>query len=294
MNHPEMNHPLNHRMTSNDAADAPRMSRRAGRRKAVSSLPVLLAAAVLASLWAVQERTAVLAAERADATAVAEAIGRLPVVGSVLFTGAHPDDENSTLLPHLSKRLHLRTAYLSATRGDGGQNLIGTEQYEALGILRTEELLAARRLDGAEQYFAQAYDFGYSKSAEETLEKWGREAALGDFVRIIRRFRPDIIISRFSGTPSDGHGHHQAAGILAQEAFRAAADSARFPEQIREGLEPWQAARLFVNRFGRGGGGPITINVGESHFFPRRGWCGEHVCRILRRPCARCQLRNGV
>ena len=235
----------------------------AGRSKAVSALLGLCVAALFVLLWPGEPRSTVLAAERADPTAVAEAIGRLRVVGSVLFTGAHPDDENSTLLPHLAKRLHLRTAYLSATRGDGGQNLIGTEQYEALGILRTEELLAARRLDGAEQYFTQAYDFGFSKSPEETLAKWGREAVLADFVRIVRRFRPDIMISRFSGTPSDGHGHHQAAGILAQEAFHAAADPARFPEQIREGLEPWQATRLFVNQFRRGGGEGITIDVGE-------------------------------
>jgi len=241
----------------------------AGRSRAVSALLGLFVAALLVLLWPGEPRGTALAAERADPTAVAEAIGRLPVVGSVLFTGAHPDDENSTLLPYLVKDLHLRTAYLSATRGDGGQNLIGTEQYEALGILRTEELLAARRLDGAEQYFAQAYDFGFSKSAEESLAKWGREAVLVDFVRIIRRFRPDIIISRFGGTPADGHGHHQAAGILVQEAFRAAADPARFPDQVREGLQPWQAARLYVNRFRAGDGEGFTIDVGE--FSPVHG-----------------------
>ena len=111
---------------------------------------------------------------------MAEAIERLPVVGTVILTGAHPDDENNALLAYLARGLHLRTAYLSATRGDGGQNLLGAEQYEALGILRTEELLSARRRDGAEQYFAQAYDFGFSKSADETLEKWDRNAVLGD------------------------------------------------------------------------------------------------------------------
>jgi len=236
---------------------------KAGRSKSVCAVLGLCVAALLVLLWPSEPRSTALAAERADPTAVAEAVGRLRVVGSVLFTGAHPDDENSTLLPHLAKRLHLRTAYLSATRGDGGQNLIGTEQYEALGILRTEELLAARRLDGAEQYFTQAYDFGFSKSAEESLAKWGREAVLEDFVRIVRRFRPDVMISRFSGTPADGHGHHQAAGILVQDAFRAAADPTRFPDQIREGLQPWQAARLFVNQFRRGSGEGFTIDVGE-------------------------------
>ncbi|MBI4442230.1 MAG: PIG-L family deacetylase, partial [Acidobacteria bacterium] len=221
--------------------------------KSRKALLVLLALAVSSAWWVLRPLPSAEAAERADAVAVAEAVERLPVVGSVLFVAAHPDDENSQLLPYLARGLHLRTAYLSATRGDGGQNLLGNEQYEALGILRTEELLAARRLDGAEQYFAQAYDFGFSKSAEETMEKWGREDVLGDFVRVIRMFRPDIVITRFSGTASDGHGHHQAAGILAREAFRAAADPHRFPEQIRQGLKPWQAAKLFWNQFGRGG-----------------------------------------
>ena len=240
-----------------------RLRRGSSCRKAISGLLAMLVAAMFLLLWPVERRSTALAAEPTDIAAVAEAIGRLPVVGSVLFTGAHPDDENSALLPNLAKRLHLRTAYLSATRGDGGQNLIGAEQYEALGILRTEELLAARRLDGAEQYFTQAYDFGFSKSAQESLAKWDREAVLGDFVRIVRKFRPDIMVSRFSGAPSDGHGHHQAAGILAQEAFRSAADPSRFPEQIREGLRPWQPARLFVNAFRRGGGEGITVNLSE-------------------------------
>ncbi|MBI2815545.1 MAG: PIG-L family deacetylase [Acidobacteria bacterium] len=194
-----------------------------------------------------------------DAAAVAHAIKRLPVVGSVLLTGAHPDDENSTLLPYLTRGVHVRAAYLSATRGDGGQNLIGNELFEALGILRTEELLAARRIDGAEQYFGQEFDFGFSKSLDETMQKWGHDEAVGDFVRIVRRFRPDVLISRFSGTPSDGHGHHQAAGVLTKEAFRAAADPNRYPEQLQEGLKPWQASKLFLNISPRAGSpGPNT------------------------------------
>ncbi|MBI4465259.1 MAG: PIG-L family deacetylase, partial [Acidobacteria bacterium] len=188
-------------------------------------------------------------------------------------------DENSQLLPYLARGLHLRTAYLSATRGDGGQNLIGNEQYEALGILRTEELLAARRLDGAEQYFAQAYDFGFSKSAEETLEKWGREGVLSDFVRVIRTFRPDIIITAFSGTASDGHGHHQSSGILAREAFRAAADPNRFPAQIQQGLKPWQASKLFWNVFVRRGGEGsdsegVEMRLDEFDFLYGRTYAG--------------------
>jgi LmbE family N-acetylglucosaminyl deacetylase len=207
-----------------------------------------------------------------DAAAIADAIQRLPLVGSAILTGAHPDDENSTLMPYLARGLHVRAAYLSATRGDGGQNLLGDEQYEALGILRTEELLAARRIDGAQQFFGEEYDFGFSKSAEETLQKWGHDDALGDFVWMIRRFRPDVLISRFSGTPSDGHGHHQAAGILTREAFRAAADPARFPEQLQRGVKPWQASKLFLNTF-RPGGSPApssrdTVSVNLDGYDP--------------------------
>ena len=135
------------------------------------------------------------------------------------------------------------------TRGDGGQNRIGPELFEALGVIRTEELLAARRVDGAEQFFTRAYDFGFSKSADETLAKWGREEILGDIVRVIRTLQPDVIISRFAGISSDGHGHHQATGILTREAFFAAGDPNRFPQQIAEGLQPWQAKKLFWNEF---------------------------------------------
>jgi LmbE family N-acetylglucosaminyl deacetylase len=180
---------------------------------------------------------------------LAESIYRLPVYISVLHTGAHPDDENNALLAYLARGILARTAYLSLTRGDGGQNRIGPELSEALGVVRTEELLAARRVDGAEQFFTRAYDFGFSKSAEETLAKWGREEILGDIVRVIRTFRPDVIVSRFAGEVSDGHGHHQAAGILTREAFVAAADPGRFPEQLAEGLLPWRADRLFWNAF---------------------------------------------
>jgi LmbE family N-acetylglucosaminyl deacetylase len=167
----------------------------------------------------------------------------------VLHTAAHPDDENNALLAYLARGVLARTAYLSLTRGDGGQNRIGSELFEALGIIRTEELLAARRVDGAEQFFTRAYDFGFSKSADETLAKWSREEILGDIVRVIRTFRPDVVISRFSGTAVDGHGHHQAAGILTREAIVAAADPNRFPQQIAEGLQPWQPAKLFWNTF---------------------------------------------
>ncbi|MCC6859682.1 MAG: PIG-L family deacetylase [Bryobacterales bacterium] len=176
------------------------------------------------------------------------ALERLNVLGSVLMIAAHPDDENNALLAYFARGRHLRTAYLSATRGEGGQNLIGPEQGEMLGILRTQELLAARRIDGAEQFFTRAVDFGFSKSAEETMAKWGREETLSDMVWVIRRFRPDIVILRFSGTNRDGHGHHQASAILGKEAFLAAGDPSRFPEQLKH-VEPWKPARLFFNVF---------------------------------------------
>ncbi|MDP6050933.1 MAG: PIG-L family deacetylase [Candidatus Latescibacteria bacterium] len=179
---------------------------------------------------------------------LAQAVLRLPVVASLLHTGAHPDDENSSLMAYVSRGLHARTAYLALNRGEGGQNLIGSELYDAIGIIRTEELMAARRFDGADQYFTRAFDFGYSKSADEAMEFWNQdEMLLADVVRIIRIFRPDVVVSVFAGSPRDGHGQHQAAGLMTREAFRAAADPNRFPEQIRAGLRPWQPGKLYIN-----------------------------------------------
>ena len=164
----------------------------------------------------------------------------------VLMIGAHPDDEDTELLTVLVRGEGAEAAYLSLNRGEGGQNLIGPELGMALGLLRTEELLAARRLDGARQYFTRAYDFGYSKSLDETWQHWPRDTILKDVVRIVRRLRPQIVVSVFSGTPRDGHGQHQAAGWAAREAFRAAGDSSRFPELAREeGLEPWTPLKLY-------------------------------------------------
>ncbi|HYP26839.1 MAG TPA: PIG-L family deacetylase [Blastocatellia bacterium] len=180
------------------------------------------------------------------AAALGQAINRLGVVASVLHTGAHPDDEDSGLLAYLARGRQARTAYLSLTRGDGGQNLIGPELFEALGVIRTEEMMSARRLDGAQQFFSRAFDFGFSKARDEALAKWDREAVLGDMVRVIRTFRPLVIVSQWSGTPSDGHGHHQAAGYLTVEAYKAAADPSRFPEQIASGLRPWKALKLYA------------------------------------------------
>jgi len=176
------------------------------------------------------------------------AMGKLNVLGSVLYIAAHPDDENTSVLAYLSKGQKYRTAYLSLTRGDGGQNLIGPEKGAEIGILRTQELLSARRFDGAEQYFTRAVDFGYSKTAEETFNFWDREAVLSDIVRVIRKFRPDVIVTRFPMEGGGGHGHHTASGILVREAFQAAADPKRFPDQLKE-LRPWKADRLVWNSF---------------------------------------------
>src|SRR5216684_3314020 len=176
------------------------------------------------------------------------ALDRLNTTGSVLMIAAHPDDENTALLAYFSRGRKMRTAYLSATRGEGGQNLIGPEQGDLLGVIRTQELLAARKIDGAEQFFTRAIDFGFTKTPQETFEKWGREKILSDVVWVIRRFQPHVIILRFSGTPRDGHGQHQASAILGKEAFSAAADKNRFTEQLRY-VEPWQAKRLLFNVF---------------------------------------------
>jgi LmbE family N-acetylglucosaminyl deacetylase len=182
---------------------------------------------------------------QASASDIAAGLRRLSVVGSVLYVAAHPDDENTRLLAWLVGQRGVRAGYLSLTRGDGGQNLIGTEQDELLGLLRTQELLAARRIDGAEQLFTRARDFGYSKSAEETLAAWGHEEVLHDVVLAIRRFRPDVIVTRFTPDPPN-HGHHTASALLAAEGFAVAADRRRFTKQLAH-EQPWQADRLLHN-----------------------------------------------
>ena len=172
---------------------------------------------------------------------------KLNVLGSVLYIVAHPDDENTRLIAWLANGKKVRTGNLSLTRGDGGQNLIGPELGDALGIIRTQELLGARRIDGGEQFFTRAVDFGYSKNAAESFAKWGKQEVLSDVVRVIRMFRPDIIITRFAPDRSAGHGHHEASAILAEEAFDLAGDPKAFPEQLQQGLEVWQPRRLFFN-----------------------------------------------
>jgi LmbE family N-acetylglucosaminyl deacetylase len=177
---------------------------------------------------------------------------KLNVLGSVLYIAAHPDDENTRLLAYLANEKLYRTGYLSLTRGDGGQNLIGDEQGVDLGLIRTQELLAARRIDGAEQFFSRAFDFGFSKSPDEAMKFWGHDKILSDVVWVIRKFRPDVIITRFPTTGEGGHGHHTASAILAGEAFDAAADPTKFPEQLKY-VSVWQAKRLLWNTFSFGG-----------------------------------------
>jgi LmbE family N-acetylglucosaminyl deacetylase len=194
---------------------------------------------------------------------------KLNVLGSVLYIAAHPDDENTRLLAYLANEKLYRTGYLSLTRGDGGQNLIGDEQGVDLGLIRTQELLAARRIDGAEQFFSSAFDFGYSKSPDETMKFWGHDKILSDVVWVIRKFRPDVIITRFPTTGEGGHGHHTASAILAGEAFDAAADPARFPEQLTQGVTAWQAQRILWNSFNFGGNNTQK----EDHF---KLECGDY------------------
>ena len=187
---------------------------------------------------------------------IAAQIKGLKTVGSVLYFAAHPDDENNAFLPYLTKERNYRTAYLSLTRGDGGQNLIGKEQGVELGMIRTQELLAARKIDGAEQYFSTAYEFGFSKSSEEALQIWDHEKVLSDAVWVIRKFQPDIIITRFPRDARAGHGHHSASAIIANEAFIAAADPNKFPAQFKYGVSPWKAKRILWNTFNFG-----TVNT---------------------------------
>src|SRR5580700_3550629 len=208
----------------------------------------------------------------AGETEIRDRLDRLSTLGSVMMIAAHPDDENTALLAYFARGRHMRTAYLSLTRGEGGQNLIGSEQGDELGIIRTQELLSARRIDGGEQFFTRAIDFGFSKTAADTFAHWPREKVLGDIVWNIRRFRPDLIVLQFSGTPRDGHGQHQVSAILGREAFSVAADPAKYPEQLQLGVQPWQAKRLMQNlpaftadmeKEARAAADRVEVDVGE-------------------------------
>ncbi len=172
---------------------------------------------------------------------------RLKTTARLMQTTAHPDDEDGGMLTLESRGKGVATLLMTLTRGEGGQNKVGSNLFDVLGVLRTLELTASDRYYGVEQRFSRVADFGYSKNPDETFQKWGgHDIPLSDMVRVIRTFRPDVLIARFSGTDRDGHGHHQASAILTKEAFRAAADPKRFPEQIKEGLQPWQARKLYI------------------------------------------------
>ena len=209
---------------------------------------------------------------------------KLDTVGNLMMTTAHPDDENNALLAYYGHTQGFRTSLVTATRGEGGQNEIGPELFEALAVLRTEELLAVHRFDGAEQYFTSAVDFGFSFSVEETLEKWGGQVILGDYVRMIRTIRPDVIV----GFVYDGEGggqHHQTSARLTAQAFRAAADPNAFPDQIAAGLRPWQAKKYYYTGgfFGPPGKAPALTGEGASQLLMFRG--GDTYDPILGRTC---------
>jgi LmbE family N-acetylglucosaminyl deacetylase len=212
-------------------------------------------------------------AEPPPATAILQDLRSFREMGSVLYVAAHPDDENNQLIAYLARGRDYRMAYLSLTRGDGGQNVLGPEFGDELGIIRTEELLAARRVDGGRQYFSRAVDFGFSKDYLETLRIWDRQQVVADIVRIIREFRPDVVIARFSLVPGGTHGHHTASTVLALEAFKLAGDPNSFPEQIREGLTPWQPKRILWNEggFQRGGGETNLIRIDDGGTEPVTG-----------------------
>jgi len=211
------------------------------------------------------------AADAPDAKAILQDLRSFREMGTVLHVAAHPDDENTQLITYLARGRGYRMAYLSITRGDGGQNEIGPEFDEKLGVARTQELLAARRLDGGRQFFTRAIDFGFSKTPEETLRFWDREQVLSDVVRVIRTFRPDVMVTRFPVPPgSGGHGHHTASAMLAVEAFKICGDAKAFPEQLAEGLKPWQPKRVLLNGGGggRGGAAPsgsaVRVDIGGN------------------------------
>lgn len=227
---------------------------------------------ILASLNVPTARAQVRPIYDMGAIGLGQQLKRLQTTASAMHTGAHPDDEDSNLIAFLARGENARTVYLALNRGEGGQNVIGPELFEPLGVIRTEELLQARRLDGGQQMFTNVMDYGFSKTRAEATRIWGEQPTLGEMVRAIRTFRPLVIISRFSGTPADGHGQHQLAGYLTPLAYKAAADPNQFPEQIKEGLLPWQAKKLYMGQgFTAPAGEKVSVTVDTGHFDPLIG-----------------------
>src|SRR5438270_9735859 len=226
-----------------------------GRRRAIALLGFVMSQSVLTGAALPTLPKPMNAAE------IQLGLQRLNVLGRVLYVAAHPDDENTNLMALWTNGSLYDAAYLSATRGDGGQNLIGPELRERLGVIRTQELLAARRQDHARQFFTRAIDFGFSKSADETLRIWDRQKILSDIVWVIRKFRPDVVVTRFSPEDNMTHGHHTASSILAREAFTAAADPKRFPEQLST-VQIWQPKRLVWNT------SPFFLQNRNQPFYP--------------------------
>lgn len=218
-----------------------------------------LRSTLLAILAVVAAPRTALGQER-GAAALEQLVRGLPVNARVLIIGAHPDDEDTELIAWLARGHQVHTAYLSLSRGDGGQNIIGTELGESLGAIRSAELLAARAIDGGEQFFSRAYDFGFSKNAVETFQQWDREALTTDVVRVIRAYRPHVIVSVWSGTRADGHGHHEAAGLLARDGYDHSADTLRFPTQLHG--HPWAASKFYRGAWARALPATLTFNVG--------------------------------
>lgn len=243
------------------------------KRATIFGLALCLVCATLALTTRAQRQEP---GENKGAAAAWRALLRLRSTATVLHTTAHPDDEDGGMLAWLSRGVGVRTGLLTLNRGEGGANLVGPELYDALGIVRTEELLAAGRYYGVEQMFTRVTDFGFSKRLDETLEHWGKDVVLGDMVRAVRTYRPDIIISRFHGKPRDGHGNHQAAGLLSAEVFQAAADPNAFPEQLKEGLRPWQVKKLYRSvRESE----PATLKVDVGAYDPLTGKSYREIAR---------------
>ena len=209
-------------------------------------------------------------AQDRGAAALGDLVRGLGVTTRVLVIAAHPDDEDTQLITWLARGRQVETAYLALTRGDGGQNLIGNELGEGLGAIRSEELLAARRVDGGHQYFTRAFDFGFSKTAEETYLHWPKDSVLGDVVKVVRAFRPHVIVAVFSGTPRDGHGHHQVSGMLAREVYELSADARRFPVAIFG--TPWTVSKFYRGAFFNPESRTIRMNVGEYNVLLGRSY----------------------